>query len=118
MTRRVPSRRSALEERSRKGAPPVRSASNLDNCPFKRRKRHSENGAALSCDIAYAPARHTPVTSESTARRNGQKAIDKAADSFSSAVKPVMLAREDNPIDENLRRCHKHHDGAQHKQRQ
>src|SRR6266511_4237063 len=58
MTRRVPSRRSALEERSRKGAPPVRSASNLDNCPFKRRKRHSENGAALSCDIAYAPARH------------------------------------------------------------
>src|SRR6266498_4551967 len=58
MTRRVPSRRSALEERSRKGAPPVRSASNLDNCPFKRRKRHSENGAALSCDIAYAPERH------------------------------------------------------------
>jgi len=41
------------------------------------------------------------------------KAIGKAADSFSSAVKPVMLAREYDTMNENRRRCHEHHDRAQ-----
>src|SRR6266404_6405112 len=102
MTRRVPCRRSALEEHSRKGAPPVRFASNLDNYPFKRRKRHLRKRQRIELRYCGRSSAAYPVTSTSTAGRNGQKRSARPPDSFSSAVKPVMLAREDDAIDQNL----------------